>query len=330
MPAAAIASLTRALGLTAALMLSAASAPAAEQLAEGIAAQVGSGVVLVSEVMELAAPIEERLRRAGAPAQEIARVRKEALERLIEGRLLSSVVERLELGAASEEVDAAIQAIADDNGLTMEQLLASVTSHGLSVDEYREKIRGEIERSKVVNAMVRSRVQIEEEEVQSLYDQEFGDQHAGGEEVYLRHLVVLSDGPRAKDAATACSVVAEARQRIAAQQIEFGDAARRVSDMNPQQGGELGWMHRTELAGWMADPVAKLSPGELSPVIEMPFGCNLLQLVDRREFRPVSYDDAQARLRNVLFQRKTEEEYTRWLDELRGHTFVERKAAFGG
>ena len=57
-------------------------------------------------------------------------MRRDALERLIEGKLLSSVVERLELGADREEVDAAIGAIAEENGMTIERLLSSVTSHG--------------------------------------------------------------------------------------------------------------------------------------------------------------------------------------------------------
>jgi len=318
------------LAIAASLAFGATPTHAAERLVEGIAAQVGNEIVLVSEVMELAGPVEERMRRAGAPDQEILMIRRDALERLIEAKLLSSVVERLELGAEREEIDAAIQAIAEDNGLSIDQLLASVTSHGLTVDEYRDKIRGEIERSKVVNAMVRSRVQVEDAEVHALYEERFGDQRDGGEQVYLRHLLVRADGPRAKSAAEACAIVADARRRIAAGEIEFGDAARQVSDMNPERGGELGWIHREDLAGWMAGPVERLGPGELSAVIEMPFGCNLLQVVERQEHRAISFEEAEPQLRSYLFQQRTEAEYVKWLDTLRGQTHIERKGSFGG
>jgi len=312
------------------LLMLATPLEAVERLAEGVAAQVGNEIVLVSEVMEMSAPLEERMRRAGAPPQEIAMVRRDALERLIETRLLTSVVERLELGAEREEIDAAIEAIAADNGLTIEQLLTSVTSHGLSVEEYRDKIRGEIERSKVVNTMVRSRVQIEESEVRVLYEQQFGDQHTGGQEVYLRHIVVMASGPSASSLDAACEITREARKEIASDDLEFSEVARRVSDMNPERGGDLGWMHRSELANWMASRIETMQPGDLSPVIEMPFGCNLLELVDRREFRPVTYQEAESRLRNVIFQQKTEEEYVKWLDVLREQTYIERKGSFGG
>jgi peptidyl-prolyl cis-trans isomerase SurA len=316
--------------VTAAAITGLVSTASAERRVEGIAAQVGNQVVLISEVMELAGPVEERMRKAGAPEAEIALVRKDALERLIETQLLSSVVERLELGADREEVDAAIAAIAEDNGLTVERLLSSVASHGLGIDEYRAKIRGEIERSKVVNTMVRSRVQVTEEEVRALYEEQFGKQPAGGEEVYLRHILVMGDGPKASSNAAACEIVRDARTQIESGKIEFTAIAQDISDMNPEQGGELGWIQAADLAGWMSSTVRKLQPGELSPVVEMPFGCNLLQLVDRREFKRIDFEEAQSQLQNMVYQQKTEIEYVKWLEVLRGQTYVERKAGFGG
>jgi len=301
-----------------------------EKLVEGIAAQVGNEIVLASEVLELAGPVEERLRQAGAPPSEIAIVRKDALERLIETKLISSVVERLELGADREEVDNAIGAIAEDNGLTIDQLLASVSSHGLGIDEYRAKIQGEIERSKVINAMVRSRVQITETEVRDLYDEEFGSQRSGGEEVHLRHILVMAEGPRATSVESACVLVSDAKTQIERGEITFVDMARNVSDLNPERGGELGWMHTSDLASWMSSTIKDLQPGQLSPVVEMPFGCNLLELVERRQFEAISFEDAQTRLQNEVFQRKTEIEYVKWIDVLRGQTYIDRKAGFGG
>jgi peptidyl-prolyl cis-trans isomerase SurA len=302
---------------------------AEEKLVEGIAAQVGAEIVLASEVFEMSGPIEVRMREAGAPESEILRVRRDALERLIEGKLLSSVVERLELTADREEVDSAIEAIASDNGLTIEQLLTSVTSHGLTLEEYRQKIKGEIERGKVLNAMVRSRVSIERAEVEALFDERFGNQPQGGEEVYVRHLVVIPEGRSADSLSQACSVVSQARNEIVQGTSDFADEALRVSDMNPERGGDLGWLHRKDLAPWMAESIDALDAGGLSPVIEMPFGCNLLQLVDRRIFEPITLEQAAPQLQSFLYNQKMEVEYTKWLDMLREQTYIERKGAFG-
>lgn len=303
---------------------------AEEMLVEGIAAQVGNDIVLASEVIEISRGVEERMRAAGAPPAEIFKMRRDALERLIDNKLLSSVVERLELSADREEVDGAIEAIAAENGLTMQQLLTSVTSHGLSIDEYRAKIKGEIERGKVVNAMVRSRVSLEEEEVRALFEERFGDQPSGGEEVYVRHIVVMPEGRSARTSAEACAVVRDARARIERGEIDFATAAREISDTNADRGGDLGWLHTKDLAGWMARPLASLQPNQLSDPISMPFGCNLLHLVDRRTFTPITYEQAAPQLQQFLVSKKTEEQYIEWLEVLRGQTYIDRKGAFGG
>ena len=322
---------SRALGaITGLALVLAPPAVAEEQLVEGIAAQVGNEIVLASEVIEISRSVEERMRAAGVPPAEILKMRRDALERLIDNKLLASVVERLELTADREEIDGAIEAIAGENGLSLEQLLSSVTSHGLSVEEYRAKIKGEIERGKVVNAMVRSRVSLEEEEVRALFDQRFGDQPSGGEEVYVRHIVVMPDGRAARSADEACSLVGNARARIERGEIDFATAAREISDTNVERGGDLGWLHTKDLAGWMGGPLSSLQPGQLSEPISMPFGCNLLHLVDRRTFTPITYEQAAPQLQQFLIGQKTEEQYIEWMEVLRSQTYIDRKGAFGG
>ena len=140
----------------------------------------------------------------------------------------------------------------------------------------------------------------------------------------------MAEGRQASSNPSACQIVRDARARIEAGALEFTEIAPRVSDLNPERGGDLGWMHRDDLAGWMSDTIRDLEPVELSSVIEMPFGCNLLQLVDRREFRRVEYEQAKTQLQSIVFQRKTEVEYGKWLEVLRSQPYIQRKAGCGG
>src|SRR5262245_44455743 len=96
----------------------AAPAPGAKEgLGAGIAAQVGSEVVLVSEVMELVGPVEAEARAQGAPEEELANLRAGALEQLIERRLLAKVAKDAQLQVSDGDVDQAIEGIASENGL---------------------------------------------------------------------------------------------------------------------------------------------------------------------------------------------------------------------
>ena len=315
--------------LSAVLGLPLGGARAEEVLVDGIAAQVGAEIVLLSEVHELARPIEERMRAAGAPEAEIRNMHSDALERLIESKLIETVVSRLELEATEGEIDAAIQGIAQDNGLTVQQLQRSVESHGLTIAEYRRKLRTEIERSKVLNTMVRSRVRVEPEEVRAAYEERFGDQQArSGEEVHLRHILVAAGAESMRDQQTACRIAEDARQKVVAGEMEFGEMARRVTDMNPQAAGELGWFHVEDLAPWMSNALVGMEAGQVSAVIETGFGCNLLELVERRGFKPVSYEEAAPAISAEISRRKMDKEYLDWLETLRKQTFVSRKGLY--
>ena len=131
---------SRALALCFLLALLGAGAGADEIVVDGIAAQVGTQIVLVSEVMELAGPLEAEARQQGVPEAEIARLRAEALEQLIERRLLAQVVKDAQLQVPEGDVDKAIEGIAKENGLSLDQLRASLASHGVGWDEYRSRI----------------------------------------------------------------------------------------------------------------------------------------------------------------------------------------------
>lgn len=313
------------------LLATALSPPAAvaeEVLLDGIAAQVGSEIVLLSEVQELARPVEDRMRAGGVGEAEIRNMHSDALERLIEAKLIEGVVHRLEFDATEAEVDNAIRGIAQDTGLTTEQLKRSVESHGLTVAEYREKIRGEIERSKVLNAMVRSRIRVEPEEVRAVYEERFGEQKSGGTEVHLRHILVAIGNDSMRDERMACLIAEDARQKIVAGEIDFPDMARRVTDMNPQAAGELGWFHVDDLAPWMVPSLTRLQPGETSEVIPTAFGCNLLQLVDRRTFERVTLEDAEPAIVDEISRKKMDKEYLEWLETLRRNTYVARKGLY--
>ena len=311
------------------VLLQSANLSAEEILVDGIAAQVGDQLVLASEIEEIARPVIERMRAAGVPEDQILQMRKDALERLIESRLIDVVVQQLELGASKSEVDDAIASIARDTGLSLGQLAESVAGYGMAFEDYRLKIKSEIERDKVLNSMVRSKVQVPDSEIVALYEKRFGNQPGGGEEVHLRHIMVGFDANSVMSGDSACRRVTTAREQIVSGQKSFEEVAQEISDANPENGGELGWIHLDDLAGWMASDLLNMNQANpISRVIDMPFGCNLLELVERRTFRPVMIEDARPQLERELFRTKTGEEYTRWVNALRERTFIERKGIY--
>ena len=311
----------------AAIALAGTPAAAAERLADGIAAQVGSDVVLVSEVMRIARSTEAQMRAAGAPESELAKVRANALEQLIESRLLARVVKQSDLRATDAEVDETIAGIAKENGLTVDQVKASVTTHDISYAEYREQIRQELERRKVVQNMIASRVRVDEEDLKRIYAEHYSDQPAGGETVNIRQILITSGEEVGRDKAEACKLANAALARVRSG-TSFEEVAKQVSAVAPMDGGDIGWIHVDVMAPWMKKALAGLEPGGVTDVIEVPFGCGFMKLVERRNWVPITYEAAKPQLEEEVYEHKLAQEYRTWMDQLRKNSYIERRGYF--
>lgn len=313
-----------ALSFSALVLAPAFGAGADEELIDGIAAQVGGDVVLSSEIDQMLAPLEPQARAQGATDQDLMRLRAELLDRLVERRMIAIAAKRMELDATDAEIDDAIAAIAKDNQLTVEQLRESVAKTGMPYPLYREKIRGEIVQAKVLNGVVRARTRVDEAEVRRLYDEKYATLPEGGEQVHIRHLLV-SIGEASKRTEAQAREKAKAALATIRGGTPFEKEAARISESSPERGGDIGWVPLAEMPSWMADTVRRLEPGQVSDVICQPFGCNLIQLVERRSFTKKPYDEVRSDLRAALMEEKMGGEYEKFMKKLREQTYVDRR-----
>jgi peptidyl-prolyl cis-trans isomerase SurA len=310
------------------LLAALAGAAHAELLLDGIAAQVGSEVVLVSDVREAAGPTAARARASGAGAEDIRQLYVEVLEQMIERALIQQLVKRAEIGASDAEVDEAIASIARENGLSPDKLRASVEAQGMPYALYRDRIRSEIEHARVINDLVASKTRVEEHELKELYEEQIAHQPQGGEQFSLRVIVVTAKGDAPDAREVACGQVDAARARVLSGEA-FEAVAREVSESNPESGGEQGWVHESELAGWMREPVEALPAGAVSDRIEAGFGCGVVQVVERRAFVPLTFEQAREALHRRVFDERMAVEYKKLVARLREQTYIERKGIFG-
>jgi peptidyl-prolyl cis-trans isomerase SurA len=294
------------------------------ELVDGIVAQVGTEVVLRSEVDRVAKPMEQKVREKGGTDADIAMMRSDILDKLIERKLVALVAKRAEVDATDFEVDDAIANIAKENQLDLEGLKKSVAAQGLTWDVYRQRVKEEIIQHKILNGMVRSRVKVEEAQIRKLYDQRYGAMPAaGGQELHLVHMAVGADDGKPASVKAACEKVRRGLSRVRNGE-DFATVATEVSQASP----DLGWLPQNALAPWMQSAVSHLEPGQVSDVIELPVGCAVLTLVERRTIEPLSYDQAKGQLRELLADQAFQDEYVRFIDRIRRQTYVDRRGEF--
>lgn len=289
---------------------------------EGVAAQVGNDIVLLSEVQKIAAPIALKLLEQGGTIEDLAKTHEQALDRLIEQALVRQVIKQAELNASDSEVDSAIEGIANENNITANELRTSVEGQGLSFSEYREKIRDELEQHKVIQGMVMSKIRIEEDELKSIYERDYTQDTQEGLEVQISQILI----PRAADS-EACDKVRAARERVVAGE-PFPLVASQTSYINPNGGGSLGWTSAADLVGWMRDLAETLPPGAMSEVVELPHACSVLVVTERREASERSFSDVRNEIVRKVRREKSDAKYREFIDDMRDRTYIDRRTTF--
>lgn len=140
-------------------------------------------------------------------------------------------------------------------------------------------------------------------------------------EYKARHILVKvtelvpSDEARAK--------VAKLRQDILAGE-DFAKAAQENSqdDQTAKLGGEMGWFSDLAYGTRVAEIIKDMSPGQISEPFQTELGWHILLLEDKRQ-TDKSGELERDEARNILFQRKAEDEYEAFLRQLRSEAYVE-------
>ncbi len=138
-----------------------------------------------------------------------------------------------------------------------------------------------------------------------------------------RHILVRGDDAAAR------ARIDELRARVAGGS-DFAAVARESSDdtVTRDAGGDLGWFAHDDFGPQFGDQVAGLQDGEVSAPFRSQAGWHIVQ---RTGSRQASVDDENRRnqAREAIGQRKLEDEWNRFLREMRGEAFVDIRPASG-
>lgn len=138
---------------------------------------------------------------------------------------------------------------------------------------------------------------------------------------HARHILLRASAQLTETAAAAR--LQDYRRRIQAGQADFAQLAREHSqDGSAKQGGDLGWSNPGSYVPEFEDVMNRLKPGEISEPLVSRFGVHLIQLLERRETR-LSPREQREMVRQAVRQKKIEEAYATWAQELRGRAYVE-------
>ena len=138
---------------------------------------------------------------------------------------------------------------------------------------------------------------------------------------HARHILLRTSAQLTETAAA--ERLTDYRRRVLAGQADFAALAREHSqDASAKQGGDLGWSNPGSYVPEFEETMNALNTGDISQPLVSRFGVHLIQLIERREIRLTPREQREM-VRQVVRQRKIEEAYATWVQEVRGRAYVE-------
>ena len=121
------------------------------------------------------------------------------------------------------------------------------------------------------------------------------------------------------------SLAKELRQRVL-NGDSFRDLAKEYSEDigSAQEGGDLGWTSPGQLVPEFQQAMEDTAIGDISAPVKSDFGWHIIKVVDRRQ-QNVSQDLRKRMARNVLHERKYQDELDIWLRKIRAEAYVDIK-----
>lgn len=297
------------------------------EVIDRVVAIVNDDIITLSELEERAAQILKQLPKEQANTAQLDTHKNEllaqVLPQLIDEHLAQEEIKKLHIEVSDQEVDDYIARFAQMNNLSVTDLKKRMAAEGIDEKLYRTEMRKQIERHKLINSQVRSKIVITDEEVLAYWkEHNLNPSTTQGASIYLQHICIPYTPETKQDART--------NAENAWNELKKGKAFEEVAkiwSMVPSKtdGGNLGAFTEKELAPFIKDAVADLKPGEYSPVIDTPAGFQIFRIKPIKSAEKVEADSAdipKEQIKELLFRQKINKRFEDWMRELRSKATI--------
>ncbi len=253
-------------------------------LLDRIVAIVNDKIITQLELNEEVRITMRQLSQQGTPLPPRSVLERQVLERMIMSRILQQEASRTGIRVSDTQLNSALERIAADSKLTLEQFQAAMQAEGIDFQSFREKIRGEIQIARLKEREVDNKISVSEAEIDGYLRNE--ENKSGPEkdaEYLVAHILVLvPEGASPDEIAEKRNVTDDALKQLKTG-TAFAQVAAAVSDApDALEGGSLGWRSPSRLPELFLDSVSNMRVGDVSEVLRSPNGFHIVKLVDKR------------------------------------------------
>jgi len=291
-----------------------------------IVAVVNDEIITLMDLKKAMAVFEKQVQAkqylSEADRKALYEIRDKMLDKLIDEKLTDQEIERLQLTVSEKEIDDAIEQIKSKNYLTDEDLRSALANDGLTLEEYRDNLKKEFLRPRLINYQVKSKIIITDEDIKAYYDAN-KDQYAGVQKYHIWNLIArLSSFASSEEKVAASKTMLAAIGEIK-QGVNIQDVVKDISYKSSNySGGDLGLYKLDELSAVLKKAITGLAAGENTDVIDTPNGLQIFYVEEIVDVPGKSIKDVSSEISEKLYSEVMNEKFKSWLEGLREKSHI--------
>ncbi len=278
----------------------------AQRSADYIVAVVNSEPITNHEVRSRALRFEQQQSQRGGtlpPRQELL---QQILERLISERAQVQLGRDLGVKIDEAALNAAVQSVARQNQISVEELRSKLQADGISYKQFRDGIRDEMVLARVREREVESRISVGEVELDQFIKEQQdgpGGEDAGAVELNIAQILIAVP----ETASPAELQTLQERANIAAQRARAGEdfaaLARALSQSADRAtGGLMGLRSAERYPSLFVEATQPLKVGAIAGPVRSGAGFHILKLVEKKQAAAPGMAVVQSRARHILLR----------------------------
>lgn len=284
-----------------------------------VVAKVNNDIITLSTIEDKVSLMLER-HTGGESVESLMQI---ALDMIVDEKLQLQEAKRLKIPVDDESVLKAIDDIKEKNHLTDDDMQQMLKSERSTLAQYKSRIKEHILVSKVVSYQLRNRINISEKEIKQYYATHQSVFYVP-DQVHPQHILLIFDEKISEEQKQVKRKRAEEVLKKIRDGEKFSEVAKQYSeDVSASTGGDLGFLERGKMVAAFQDAVFKLSPGEVSGIVETSYGLHIIRLQEVRPGRTKLYREVKDDIDRILFSEKREKGYKDWMAELRKAAFID-------
>jgi peptidyl-prolyl cis-trans isomerase C len=236
------------------------------------------------------------------PAEQRDEVYRGMLDQMIAFRLLKQETQRRQVTATDAELDQAMKQVRSQFP-TDAAFQDALKAQKITLDELRKETRSNLLISKMLDQEITPQLTVKPSEVSAFYEKN-PDKFQQPETIRASHVLIAV--PQNADATTRQKAREKAEDVLkqAKAGADFAKLAQTYSnDASKNRGGDLGYFPKGQMVPTFdAAAFALQQPGQLSGVVESPFGYHVIKLTDRKPAHTVPFGEVSSRIEQFLQQ----------------------------